>query len=83
MMMMMSEIRRAASARSPSLRLLRRFQQLQLGTESRVAELSGQARLHAVEAERALLVKEETAQALARCQAECEKQQRKVEVEQR
>lgn len=48
-----------------------------------MAELSGQARLHAVEAERALLVKEETAKALARCQAECEKQQKKVEVEQR
>lgn len=48
-----------------------------------MAELSGQARLHAVETERALLVKEETATALARCQAECEKQQKKVEVEQR
>lgn len=63
--------------------LLRRFRQLQLGTESRGAELSAQARLHAAEAERALLLKEETAQALARCQTQCEKQQKKVQVEQR
>uniref|UniRef100_H3DI21 Progesterone immunomodulatory binding factor 1 n=1 Tax=Tetraodon nigroviridis TaxID=99883 RepID=H3DI21_TETNG len=60
--------------------LLEQFRQLQLGTESRAAELSAQARLQAVEAERALLLKEETAQALARCQAQCQKQQRKVEL---
>lgn len=57
-----------------------RFRQLQLGTENRVAELSNQAKLHAFEAERAQLVKEETAKALAQCQMECEKQQKKLEV---
>lgn len=57
-----------------------RFRQLQLGTDSRVAELSGQAKLHAFEAERAQLLKEETAKALAQCQLECEKQQKKLEV---
>lgn len=62
---------------SPSAR---RFRQLQLGTDSRVAELSSQAKLHAFEAERAQLLKEETAKALAQCQLECEKQQKKLEV---
>lgn len=57
-----------------------RFRQLQLGTDSRVAELSNQAKLHAFEAERAQLIKEETAKALAQCQVECEKQQKKLEV---
>lgn len=59
-----------------------RFRQLQLGTDSRVAELSSQAKLHAFEAERAQLLKEETAKALAQCQVECEKQQKKLEVKQ-
>lgn len=57
-----------------------RFRQLQLGTDSRVAELSNQAKLHSFEAERAQMVKEETAQTLAQCQVECEKQQKKLEV---
>lgn len=57
-----------------------RFRQLQLGTDSRVAELSNQAKLHSFEAERAHLVKDETAKALAQCQVECEKQQKKLEV---
>lgn len=57
-----------------------RFRQLQLGIDSRVAELANQAKLHAFEAERAQLVKEETAKALAQCQVECEKQQKKLEV---
>lgn len=60
--------------------LFRRFRQLQLGTDSRVAELSSQAKLHSFEAERAHLLKEETAKALAQCQRECEKQQKKLEV---
>uniref|UniRef100_A0A3Q2DBS9 Progesterone immunomodulatory binding factor 1 n=1 Tax=Cyprinodon variegatus TaxID=28743 RepID=A0A3Q2DBS9_CYPVA len=60
--------------------LLEQFRQLQLGTDSRVAELSSQAKLHSFEAERALLLKEETAKALAQCQVECEKQQKKLEV---
>lgn len=57
-----------------------RFRQLQLGTDSRVAELSNQAKLHSFEAERAQMLKEETAKALAQCQVECEKQQKKLEV---
>uniref|UniRef100_A0A667X5K4 Progesterone immunomodulatory binding factor 1 n=1 Tax=Myripristis murdjan TaxID=586833 RepID=A0A667X5K4_9TELE len=60
--------------------LLEQFRQLQLGTDSRVAELSNQAKLHSFEAERAHMVKEETAKAFAQCQVECEKQQKKLEV---
>lgn len=60
--------------------LLEQFRQLQLGTDSRAAELSSQAKLHAFEAERAQLLKEETAKALAQCQMECEKQQKKLEL---
>jgi len=57
-----------------------RYRQLQLGTDSRVAEHSNQAKLHSFEAERAQMLKEETAKALAQCQVECEKQQKKLEV---
>uniref|UniRef100_A0A3Q2Q1E8 Progesterone immunomodulatory binding factor 1 n=1 Tax=Fundulus heteroclitus TaxID=8078 RepID=A0A3Q2Q1E8_FUNHE len=60
--------------------LLEQFRQLQLGAGSRAAELSSQAKLHSFEAERALLLKEETAKALAQCQVECEKQQKKLEL---
>lgn len=54
---------------------------MQLGTDNRVAELSNQAKLHSFEAERAEMVKEETAKALSQCQVECEKLQKKVEVQ--
>ncbi|XP_058507413.1 progesterone-induced-blocking factor 1 [Solea solea] len=60
--------------------LLEQYRQLQLGTDSRVAELSNQAKLHSFEAERAQMVKEETAKSLAQCQVECEKQQKKLEL---
>ncbi|XP_061645004.1 progesterone-induced-blocking factor 1 [Phyllopteryx taeniolatus] len=60
--------------------LLEQFRQLQLGTDSRVAELSNQAKLHSFEAERAQMMKEETDKALAQCQIECEKQCKKLEV---
>ncbi|KAK2824439.1 hypothetical protein Q5P01_021614 [Channa striata] len=60
--------------------LLEQFRQLQLGIDNRVAELSNQAKLHSFEAERAQMVKEETAKALAQCQVECEKQQKKLEL---
>lgn len=60
---------------------LGRFRQLQLGTDSRTAELSNQAKLHAFEAERTQMLKEETDKALAQCQLECEKQQKKLEVQ--
>ncbi|KAF7656759.1 hypothetical protein LDENG_00036560 [Lucifuga dentata] len=61
-------------------KLLEQFRQLQMGTDSRVAELSNQAKLYSFETERAQMVKEETAKALAQCQVECEKQQKKLEV---
>nr|XP_020494849.1 progesterone-induced-blocking factor 1 [Labrus bergylta] len=60
--------------------LLEQFRQLQLGTDSRVADFSNQAKLHSFEAERAQMVKDETAKALAQCQVECEKQQKKLEL---
>ncbi|KAM6997635.1 progesterone-induced-blocking factor 1 [Tautogolabrus adspersus] len=60
--------------------LLEQFRLLQLGTDSRVAEFSSQAKLHSFEAERAQMVKDETAKALAQCQVECEKQQKKLEL---
>uniref|UniRef100_A0A8D3BS22 Progesterone-induced-blocking factor 1 n=1 Tax=Scophthalmus maximus TaxID=52904 RepID=A0A8D3BS22_SCOMX len=59
--------------------LLEQFRQLQLGTDTRVAELSNQAKLHSFEAEHAQMFKEETAKALAQCQVVCEKQQKKLE----
>lgn len=60
--------------------LLEQHRQLQLGTDSRAAELCNRAKLHSYEAERAQLVQEETAKALAQCQVECEKQRKKLEV---
>uniref|UniRef100_A0A8C5A1H2 Progesterone immunomodulatory binding factor 1 n=1 Tax=Gadus morhua TaxID=8049 RepID=A0A8C5A1H2_GADMO len=60
--------------------LLEQYRQLQLGTDSRVAELSNQTKLSSFEAERAHMVQEETAKALGLCQVECEKQQKKLEV---
>uniref|UniRef100_A0A8C5BIG3 Progesterone immunomodulatory binding factor 1 n=1 Tax=Gadus morhua TaxID=8049 RepID=A0A8C5BIG3_GADMO len=59
--------------------LLEQYRQLQLGTDSRVAELSNQTKLSSFEAERAHMVQEETAKALGLCQVECEKQQKKLE----
>ncbi|KAG5833118.1 hypothetical protein ANANG_G00272470 [Anguilla anguilla] len=59
--------------------LLDQFRQLQLGTDSRVAELLNQVKLKAFEVERAQMVLEETSKNLSQCQTECEKQQRKVE----
>ncbi|XP_030234975.1 progesterone-induced-blocking factor 1 [Gadus morhua] len=60
--------------------LLEQYRQLQLGTDSRVAELSNQTKLSSFEAERAHMVQEETAKALGLCQVECEKQQKKLEM---
>ncbi|XP_034040113.1 progesterone-induced-blocking factor 1 isoform X2 [Thalassophryne amazonica] len=60
--------------------LLQQFRQLQLATDSRVAELTNQAKLHSFEAERAEMVKQETASMLAQCQVECEKWQKKLEI---
>uniref|UniRef100_A0A7N6AA95 Progesterone immunomodulatory binding factor 1 n=1 Tax=Anabas testudineus TaxID=64144 RepID=A0A7N6AA95_ANATE len=72
--------RAVAAERDSQSRYDQLFRQLQLGTDSRVAELSNQAKLHSFEAERAQMVKEETAKALAQCQVECEKQQKKLEL---
>ncbi|XP_064165918.1 progesterone-induced-blocking factor 1 isoform X1 [Anguilla rostrata] len=60
--------------------LLDQFRQLQLGTDSRVAELLNQVKLKSFEVERAQMVLEETSKNLSQCQTECEKQQRKLEV---
>lgn len=60
--------------------LLERFRQLQLGSDSRMAEMSRQARLQALEAERALLGKEETTKALVQRHTECEKQQKNLDL---
>ncbi|XP_031435653.2 myosin-10-like [Clupea harengus] len=58
--------------------LLDQLRQLQVGSDSRVAELSSQ--LKTFEFERAQMVQEETARSLSLCQMECEKRQKKLEV---
>ncbi|XP_073796813.1 progesterone-induced-blocking factor 1 isoform X2 [Danio rerio] len=57
-----------------------RFRQLQLGSDSRVAELLNQVKLKKFELERSQMVQEETARNLSLCQIECEKHQKKLEV---
>nr|XP_023667366.1 progesterone-induced-blocking factor 1 isoform X1 [Paramormyrops kingsleyae] len=61
-------------------KILEQFRQLQLGTDSRVAELLSQVKLKSFEVERTQMVQEETAKNLSQCQMECEKQQKKLEV---
>ena len=60
--------------------LLDQLRQLQVGSDSRVAELSSQLKLKTFESERAQMVQEETARSLSLCQMECEKHQKKLEV---
>nr|XP_006129118.1 progesterone-induced-blocking factor 1 [Pelodiscus sinensis] len=60
--------------------LLEQYRQLQLSTESKVAELLHQSKLKSFESERIQLMQEETAKNLSQCHLECEKYQRKVEV---
>ncbi|XP_026060287.1 progesterone-induced-blocking factor 1 isoform X3 [Carassius auratus] len=60
--------------------LLDQFRQLQLGSDSRVAELLNQVKLKKFELERSQMVQEETARNLSLCQIECEKHQKKLEV---
>uniref|UniRef100_A0A8C3RX34 Progesterone immunomodulatory binding factor 1 n=1 Tax=Chelydra serpentina TaxID=8475 RepID=A0A8C3RX34_CHESE len=60
--------------------LLEQYRQLQLSTESKVAELLHQSKLKSFESERVQLMQEETAKNLSQCQLECEKYQRKLEV---
>uniref|UniRef100_A0ABM5FZK5 Progesterone-induced-blocking factor 1 isoform X2 n=1 Tax=Pogona vitticeps TaxID=103695 RepID=A0ABM5FZK5_9SAUR len=57
-----------------------RYRQLQLSTESKVAEFLHQSKLKSFESERAQLMQEETSRNLSQCQLECEKYQRKLEV---
>nr|DBA33044.1 TPA: hypothetical protein GDO54_000779 [Pyxicephalus adspersus] len=60
--------------------ILEQYRQLQLGTESKVSELLHQAKLKSFEAERAHMVLGETTENLQKCQLECEKYQKKLEV---
>ncbi|XP_031414086.1 progesterone-induced-blocking factor 1 [Clupea harengus] len=60
--------------------LLDQLRQLQVGSDSRVAELLNQLKLKTFESERAQMVQEETARSLSLCQMECEKHQKKLEV---
>nr|XP_023416408.1 progesterone-induced-blocking factor 1 isoform X3 [Cavia porcellus] len=60
--------------------LLDRYRELQLSTESKVAEFLHQSKLKAFESERVQLLQEETARNLTQCQLECEKYQKKLEV---
>ncbi|NXF88525.1 PIBF1 factor, partial [Eubucco bourcierii] len=60
--------------------LLEQYRQMQLGTESKVAELLHQSKLKSFESEHVQLMQQETAKNLSQCQMECEKYQRKLEV---
>ncbi|XP_067297491.1 progesterone-induced-blocking factor 1 isoform X2 [Pseudorasbora parva] len=60
--------------------LLEQFRQLQLGSDSRIAELLNQVKLKNFELERSQMVQEETVRNLSLCQIECEKHQKKLEV---
>uniref|UniRef100_A0A8B9M9M4 Progesterone-induced-blocking factor 1 n=1 Tax=Accipiter nisus TaxID=211598 RepID=A0A8B9M9M4_9AVES len=57
-----------------------KYRQMQLGTESKVAELLHQTKLKSFESEHVQLMQQETAKNLSQCQMECEKYQRKLEV---
>ncbi|NXC06625.1 PIBF1 factor, partial [Orthonyx spaldingii] len=79
-----AEKERAVVAEKDSLRkydqLLEQYRQMQLGTESKVAELLHQSKLKSFETEHVQLMQQETAKNLSQCQMECEKYQRKLEV---
>ncbi|NXJ75658.1 PIBF1 factor, partial [Trogon melanurus] len=79
-----SEKERAVIAEKDALRkydqLLEQYRQMQLGTESKVAELLHQSKLKSFESEHVQLMQQETAKNLSQCQMECEKYQRKLEV---
>ncbi|XP_066562659.1 progesterone-induced-blocking factor 1 [Amia ocellicauda] len=79
-----AEKERAVQAEKDALskydQLLEQFRQLQLGMDSRVAELLNQVKLKSFEVERAQMIQEETARNLSQCQIECEKHQKKLEV---
>ncbi|NWT01258.1 PIBF1 factor, partial [Mionectes macconnelli] len=79
-----AEKERAVTAEKDALRkynqLLEQYRQMQLGTESKVAELLHQSKLKSFETEHVQLLQQETAKNLSQCQMECEKYQRKLEV---
>ncbi|XP_074155342.1 progesterone-induced-blocking factor 1 isoform X2 [Sminthopsis crassicaudata] len=60
--------------------LLEQYRELQLSSESKVAEFLHQSKLKSFESERAQLLQEETARNLTQCQLECDKYQKKMEV---
>ncbi|XP_069858959.1 progesterone-induced-blocking factor 1 isoform X1 [Dipodomys merriami] len=60
--------------------LLDKFRELQISTETKVAEFLHQSKLKSFESERIQLLQEETARNLTQCQLECEKYQKKLEV---
>ncbi|XP_053563903.1 progesterone-induced-blocking factor 1 [Bombina bombina] len=79
-----AEKERAVSAERDALlkyeQLLEQYRQVQLSTESKVSELLHQTKLKSFEAERAHMLQEETAENLQKCQLECDKYQKKLEV---
>ncbi|NWW48110.1 PIBF1 factor, partial [Pedionomus torquatus] len=79
-----AEKERAVIAEKDALRkydqLLEQYRQMQLGTESKVAELLHQSKLKSFESEHLQLMQQETAKNLSQCQMECEKYKRKLEV---
>ncbi|XP_063282003.1 progesterone-induced-blocking factor 1 [Pelobates fuscus] len=60
--------------------LLEQYRHLQMNTESKASELLHQTKLKSFEAERADLLLKETTANLQKCQLECEKYQKKLEV---
>ncbi|RMC06962.1 hypothetical protein DUI87_16414 [Hirundo rustica rustica] len=64
----------------PDPQMYKKYRQMQLGTESKVAELLHQSKLKSFETEHVQLMQQETAKNLSQCQMECEKYQRKLEV---
>ncbi|XP_066437224.1 progesterone-induced-blocking factor 1 [Eleutherodactylus coqui] len=79
-----SEKERAVTAEREALakydQILEQYRQLQLGTEGKMSELLHQAKMKSFEAERSHIVLEETTDNLQKCQLECEKYQKKLEV---
>ncbi|XP_040204420.1 progesterone-induced-blocking factor 1-like [Rana temporaria] len=79
-----AEKERAVAAEREALaksdQILEQYRQLQLGTESKASELLHQAMLKSFETERAHVILEETTQNLQKCQLECDKYQKKLEV---
>ncbi|KAL1780543.1 Progesterone-induced-blocking factor 1 [Sigmodon hispidus] len=80
----LAEKSRAVSAEKDALekheQLLDRYRELQLSSESKIAEFLHQSKLKSFESERVQLLQEETARNLTQCQLECEKYQKKLEV---